>query len=89
METTLISYRACIVDYIPSWEYPKLRKAFDYLLYLATILVGVGLYEFETNDVGLTEMIKRIWRAGPNDATIGKADIGALGHDGKLKNLKA
>lgn len=29
----------------------------------ATVLVGVSLYEFETNDVGLTEAIKRIWKA--------------------------
>ena len=28
-----------------------------------TVAVGVGLYEFETNDVGLTEGIKRIWKA--------------------------
>jgi len=67
---------------------PRIRKAFDYLLILATLLVGVGLYEFETNDVGLTEAIKRIWRAGPNDATIKKADASTLGYDGKLKHLK-
>lgn len=27
------------------------------------LLVGAGFYEFETNDVGLTEGIKRIWHA--------------------------
>ena len=30
---------------------------------MATVVVGVGFYEFETNDVGLAEGIKRIWRA--------------------------
>lgn len=66
-------YRAVITDYIPTWQYPKSRKTADWLLVLATGVVGVGLYEFETNDVGLTEAIKRIWRAGSaNDATIGK-----------------
>lgn len=30
---------------------------------MATVVVGVGLYEFETNDVGVTEAIKRIWHA--------------------------
>lgn len=29
-------------------------------------VVGWGYYEFETNDVGLTEGIKRIWKAGAN-----------------------
>jgi hypothetical protein len=57
-------------------------------LNIATVIVAIGFYEFETNDVGLTEAIKRIWHAGANDATIGKADISGLGHDGKLKNLK-
>jgi len=32
-------------------------------LRLGTVVVGVGIYEFETNDVGLTEGVKRIWRA--------------------------
>jgi len=68
---------------MPGW-----RRAFDYLLILATLVVGVGLYEFETNDVGVTEAIKRIWRAGKNDATIGKADASGLGYDAKVMNLK-
>ena len=32
-------------------------------LRVATILVGVSLYEFETSDVGITEAIKRVWNA--------------------------
>ncbi len=54
---------------------------------ICTVLVAIGFYEFETNDVGLTEAIKRIWHAGGNDATIGKVDVDGLGHDGKLKHL--
>lgn len=66
-----------------------MRKIFMWGLNLATLLVGIGFYEFETNDVGLVEGVKRIWHAGAaNDATIGAADISSLGHDGKLKNLK-
>jgi succinate dehydrogenase (ubiquinone) membrane anchor subunit len=34
-----------------------------WLLNLGTVLVGIGLYEFETNDVGVTEAIKRLWHA--------------------------
>lgn len=57
----------------------------EYTLLLSTLLVSVGWYEFETNDVGLTEAIKRIWKAGAaNDATVGKVSEGKLGHDGKL-----
>ena len=65
-----------------------MRKVFDWLLNIATVVVAIGFYEFETNDVGVVEAIKRVWHAGENDATIGKADISGLGHDGKLKHLK-
>ncbi|KAG9230757.1 CybS-domain-containing protein [Amylocarpus encephaloides] len=58
-----IGFEALIIDYIPRGRLPGTRKAFDWLLKLATVVVGVGLYEFETNDVGLTEGIKRIWTA--------------------------
>lgn len=60
-----------------------------WLLNVATVVVAIGFYEFETNDVGLTEAIKRIWHAGKNDATVEAADINRLGHDGKLKHLKS
>jgi hypothetical protein len=59
-------------------------------LNLATLVVMVGFYEFETNDVGVVEATKRIWHAGKaNDATIGVTDVDgpSLGHDGKLKHL--
>ncbi|KAK8075837.1 CybS-domain-containing protein [Apiospora hydei] len=56
-------FQNIIVDYIPTARYPKSRKAAMWLLNLATVTVGIGLYEFETNDVGLTEAIKRVWKA--------------------------
>jgi len=52
-----------IIDYIPIKTYPIMRKAFNWLLNIATVVVGIGFYEFETNDVGVTEAIKRIWHA--------------------------
>jgi succinate dehydrogenase (ubiquinone) membrane anchor subunit len=60
---THIGFEACIVDYIPRKRLPKTRKLFDWGLKAATVVVGNGLYEFETNDVGLTEAIHRIWTA--------------------------
>lgn len=66
------------------------RKAMEWILLLSTIGVGIGFYEFETNDVGVTEAIKRIWKAGSaNDATVGKVSTDALGYDAKHGNLKA
>ena len=31
------------------------------------MIVAVGFFEFETNDVGLTEAIKKIWTAKRKD----------------------
>ena len=56
-------FQQILVDYIPTNRYPKARKFSMWTLNAVTVLVGIGLYEFETNDVGLTETIKRVWKA--------------------------
>ncbi|MCJ1252035.1 membrane anchor subunit of succinate dehydrogenase, Sdh4 [Trapelia coarctata] len=58
-----IGFQSIIIDYIPTKRLPKTRTLLWWGLRGATLLVGVGLYEFETNDVGVTEAIKRIWTA--------------------------
>ncbi|CAD6441986.1 97e6ab9e-87fa-4773-9ab6-d87fa38f0ac2 [Sclerotinia trifoliorum] len=58
-----IGFESCVIDYFPRKRVPKTRALFWWGLRGATVLVGIGLYEFETNDVGLTEGIKRIWHA--------------------------
>lgn len=52
-----------VIDYVPNSRYPGLRKFSMWTLNAATVLVAIGLYEFETNDVGVTETIKRVWKA--------------------------
>jgi succinate dehydrogenase (ubiquinone) membrane anchor subunit len=56
--------RNCITDYFSTRKHPTIRRASDWLLNIATVLVAVGFYEFETNDVGITEGIRRLWTAG-------------------------
>ena len=56
-------HRSVITDYLPRWRVPKARRFFDWSLNLALLVVGWGWYEFETNDVGLTEAVRRIWTA--------------------------
>jgi succinate dehydrogenase (ubiquinone) membrane anchor subunit len=56
-------FQQIIIDYIPKKEYPVSRRLFGWGLYAGTIVVGIGLYEFETTDVGITEAVKRIWKA--------------------------
>ncbi|KAL7939442.1 hypothetical protein V8C35DRAFT_286629 [Trichoderma chlorosporum] len=58
-----LGFQSVVIDYIPKSRYPGLRKLFWWGLNLATVTVGVGLYEFETNDIGVTEAIKKIWKA--------------------------
>ncbi|KAL9001019.1 MAG: hypothetical protein Q9169_000503 [Polycauliona sp. 2 TL-2023] len=58
-----IGFQSCIIDYVPDKRLPKTRAAFWWALRIATFIVAIGLFEFETNDVGLTEAIKRIWTA--------------------------
>ncbi|KAG6999460.1 hypothetical protein G7Y79_00035g071320 [Physcia stellaris] len=58
-----IGFQSVIIDYIPAKRLPKTRALFWWGLRAVTVMVGVGFYEFETNDVGLTEAIKRIWTA--------------------------
>lgn len=58
-----MGFQQCIIDYVPKKKHPSLRKFTWWALNVATLTVGVGLYEFETNDVGVTEAIKRVWKA--------------------------
>ncbi|KAJ2904517.1 hypothetical protein MKZ38_007849 [Zalerion maritima] len=58
-----LGFQSMIIDYIPTKRLPTIRKLSGWALNAATLLVGVGLYEFETNDVGLTETVKRVWNA--------------------------
>ncbi|KAL2271009.1 hypothetical protein VTJ83DRAFT_380 [Remersonia thermophila] len=56
-------FQNIIVDYVPQYRTPRARKALIWGLNAATAIVGLALYEFETNDVGVTEAIKRVWKA--------------------------
>ncbi|KAF2743064.1 hypothetical protein M011DRAFT_471778 [Sporormia fimetaria CBS 119925] len=56
-------FQACIIDYFPAKRVPFLRTASMWLLRIATVTLGIALYSFETNDVGITEAAKRLWHA--------------------------
>ncbi|KAL0636981.1 membrane anchor subunit of succinate dehydrogenase, Sdh4 [Maublancomyces gigas] len=58
-----LGFEAMIIDYIPERKNPTARKAFMWGLKGTTVLVLIGLYEFQTNDVGITEGVKRFWKA--------------------------
>ncbi|KAL8859158.1 MAG: hypothetical protein Q9178_004421 [Gyalolechia marmorata] len=58
-----IGFQSIVIDYVPDKRLPKTRAFFWWALRAATVIAAIGFFEFETNDVGLTEAIKRIWTA--------------------------
>lgn len=58
-----MGFQNVIIDYLPKWRMSGINKAAMWALNAATALVAVGLYEFETTDVGVTEAIARLWHA--------------------------
>ncbi|CAK7206545.1 membrane anchor subunit of succinate dehydrogenase, Sdh4 [Sporothrix eucalyptigena] len=58
-----LGFQVLVTDYIPKKRFPTARKGFSWGLNAVTALVGLGLYEFETNDVGVTELVSKLWHA--------------------------
>ncbi|KAJ8108155.1 hypothetical protein OPT61_g8370 [Boeremia exigua] len=58
-----IGFEACVIDYFPKARVPRVRAAANWALRAGTVLLGVALYSFETNDVGVTEAVRRLWTA--------------------------
>ncbi|KAF2017588.1 mitochondrial succinate dehydrogenase cytochrome b560 subunit D [Aaosphaeria arxii CBS 175.79] len=58
-----IGFEACIIDYFPKRRVPLLFNSANWALRIGTVLLGLSLYSFETNDVGITELVKRLWAA--------------------------
>jgi succinate dehydrogenase (ubiquinone) membrane anchor subunit len=58
-----IGFDAMITDYIPKRRYPKTYLVFSWGLRAATLVVLIGIYEYQVNEVGIVEGIKRVWKA--------------------------
>ncbi|KAL1936348.1 hypothetical protein VTP01DRAFT_482 [Rhizomucor pusillus] len=58
-----IGFDACITDYFNTRKAPVLGRLMTATLYASTAGVLVGCYQINTHDVGLTELISRMWTA--------------------------
>ncbi|RKP34086.1 CybS-domain-containing protein [Dimargaris cristalligena] len=58
-----VGWDAMVTDYVHKRKYPKLSPLCSWSLRVFTVLTLVGCYQFNTNDIGLTELIKRTWKA--------------------------
>lgn len=56
-----IGFQSCIIDYIPTRVYGKQHDYAMWLLTLGTGFAAYGIYELESNDVGLTGLMKKVW----------------------------
>ncbi|KAF8550792.1 SDHD, membrane anchor subunit of succinate dehydrogenase [Imleria badia] len=58
-----IGFDAILVDYLHKRKYPILGPVMTWTLRTVTVGVLVGVYQFNTNDIGLTELITKVWTA--------------------------
>ncbi|KAF9524513.1 mitochondrial inner membrane protein [Crepidotus variabilis] len=58
-----IGFDASVVDYLHPRKFPVLGQVAKWGLRGATVATLVGVYQFNTNDVGLTELIAKVWTA--------------------------
>lgn len=47
-----MQFDSVLVDYIHKRKFPKLGPLFTWTLRLTSVAVGVGVYQFNTNDIG-------------------------------------
>lgn len=64
---------AVIQDYLPHRRTPSLFYLATGALYAVTILTIYGLYSFNTNDIGLTQLISNVWHADKKSTEAKKA----------------
>ncbi|KAK0236929.1 mitochondrial inner membrane protein [Armillaria nabsnona] len=58
-----IGLDSIFVDYLHKRKFPILGPIMTWSLRTATVGVLVGVYQFNTNDIGLTELIAKVWTA--------------------------
>ncbi|GJN89329.1 hypothetical protein Rhopal_002309-T1 [Rhodotorula paludigena] len=56
-----IGFDGVLTDYVHPRKFPVIGPIAKWALRLLTTGVLVGVYQFETNDIGLTELIKKAW----------------------------
>ncbi|KIP07430.1 hypothetical protein PHLGIDRAFT_105644 [Phlebiopsis gigantea 11061_1 CR5-6] len=58
-----IGFDCVLADYLHKRKFPVLGPASSWALRAATVGALVGVYQFNTNDIGLTELIAKVWTA--------------------------
>ncbi|KAJ6521339.1 mitochondrial inner membrane protein [Mycena vulgaris] len=58
-----MGFDSMVVDYLHPRKFPVLGPVATWTLRTATVGVLAGVYQFNTNDIGLTELIAKVWSA--------------------------
>ncbi|KAF8066678.1 mitochondrial inner membrane protein [Lyophyllum atratum] len=58
-----LGFDSILVDYVHKRKFPRLGPTVTWALRATTAAVLVGVYQFNTNDIGLTELIVKVWHA--------------------------
>lgn len=61
-------YKACIIDYVPKRKFGYWHAICKRLLQLGGVLSLYGIFVMETENNGLTNLIKRLWLAKSSNA---------------------
>lgn len=58
-----LGFESCIIDYIPKRVYGPFHNVGMGALYLGTATALFGIYQIETNDIGISAAVGKIWNA--------------------------
>ncbi|KAF8152536.1 mitochondrial inner membrane protein [Crassisporium funariophilum] len=58
-----MGFDQCLVDYVHPRKFPIIGPISTWSLRTLTVATLVGVYQFNTNDIGLAELISKVWTA--------------------------
>ncbi|KAI8905017.1 CybS-domain-containing protein [Gorgonomyces haynaldii] len=64
---THLGIEQMVVDYIPVRKFGFIATLFHWALNIGTLLAIYGLYKFNTNDIGITAFVYRLWTGKKED----------------------
>lgn len=56
-------FQSCIIDYVPKRVYGSYHNYAMYLLTFGTGIAGYGIYQIETKEGGVSNIISKLWKA--------------------------
>jgi len=58
-----LGFDQILVDYLHPRKFPVIGPVSSWSLRGLTLATAIGVFQFNTNDIGLTELIAKVWTA--------------------------